>query len=70
MEGWVRVYKSTNSIDAEMVKAMLIDQGIEAVVINKIDSSYLFGEASVYCRNEEEADALNFIQVKPPQNHE
>jgi hypothetical protein len=70
MVGWVRIYKSTNAIDAEMVKAMLIDQGIEAVVINKIDSSYLFGEASVYCKNEEEAMALAFINVNPTDIHE
>ena len=70
MEGWVRIYKSTNAIDAEMVKAMLIDQGIEAVVINKIDSSYLFGEASVYCKNEDEAIALEFIHVNPTESHE
>jgi len=70
MEGWVRVYKSTNAIEAEMVKAMLIDQDVEAVVINKIDSSYFFGEASVYCKNENESIALQFINVNPTESHE
>ncbi len=70
MEGWERVYKTGNAIDAEIVKDMLMDQGIDAVVINQIDSSYFFGEAKVYCRTSDKAQALEFINQNPIQEHE
>jgi len=70
MEGWVRVYKTGNAIDAEIVKDMLLDQGIDAVVFNQIDSSIFFGEAKVLCRAEDEAQALEFINQNPIQEHE
>ncbi len=70
MDGWVKIYKTGNAIDAEIVKDMLLDQGIEAVVINKIDRSYFFGEASVYCKNENEQLAKELINNNPIQDHE
>jgi hypothetical protein len=47
-----------------------LDQGIDAVVINQIDRSYFFGEAKVYCRAEDEEQALLFINQNPIQDHE
>jgi hypothetical protein len=70
MTNWVKVYKSGNAIEAEMVKDMLIENEIEAVVINKIDSSLNFGEASVQVMAEKEQAALNIIQTNLLNNHE
>lgn len=50
MEGnWVVIYSSDKPWQAEIAKQVLIENGIDAVVINKKDSSYLtFGDAEVY----------------------
>lgn len=70
MEDWAKVYKSTNVIDAEMVKAMLLDQGIEAVVVNKIDRSLIFGEAYVYCPAADESLAKTYINQNPEESND
>ena len=46
---WISIYSSDKPWQAEIAKQLLSENGIEAVVINKQDSSYLvFGEAEVY----------------------
>ena len=46
---WISIYSSDKPWQAEIAKQLLSESGIEAVVINKQDSSYLvFGEAEVY----------------------
>ncbi|MDZ4667508.1 MAG: DUF2007 domain-containing protein [bacterium] len=71
MIGWVHVYKTSSAIDAEIVKDMLIDMGIDAVVVNQIDRSYtFFGEAKVFCREADEAQARLFINQNAVQENE
>lgn len=70
MENWVKVFKSTNAIEAEIVKDMLQENDIEAVVINKIDRSLNFGEASVWVFLENEQVAKGFIQSNLINNYE
>lgn len=67
MKGWKKVYQSGNPIEAEIMRSMLEEQGIDAVVMNHRDSSLLFGNAEVWCREEDETIALNWIMN---QNHE
>lgn len=56
-KGWVKVYSTPRLHEAEIVKAILEDNEIPAVIFNKKDSSYLdFGEIEVYVKN---TDALN-----------
>ncbi len=62
MKNWINVYKTGRLIDAELIKTILIDHQIDAVVINKIDSSYLFGEAIVYCQPQNEEAAKEIIK--------
>lgn len=45
---WAVAYSTDKPWQAEIVRQVLADNGIEAVVLNKKDSSYLFGEAEVY----------------------
>jgi replication initiation and membrane attachment protein DnaB len=45
---WVRVHSTSNYYHAEMIRQMLSDNGIDAFIINKKDSSYLFGEVEIY----------------------
>ncbi|MBC7384138.1 MAG: DUF2007 domain-containing protein [Bacteroidia bacterium] len=49
MRDWIKVFKTGNIIDAELTKTILIDHGIDAVIVNKIDRSLNFGEATVFC---------------------
>lgn len=62
MKNWVNVYKTGRLIDAELVRTILIDHGIDAVVVNKIDSSILFGEAIVYCQPNNVIEAKEIIK--------
>jgi 3-dehydroquinate synthase class II len=64
-DNWVKVYTSTNAIDAQIVLSMLIENGIDAVEMNKRDSSILaFGNIDVLVKKEDEDDALKFINDK------
>jgi len=51
MDGkWVTIFSTTNLYDAEMKKGLLIENEVEAVIMNKKDSSYLMGEAEILVR--------------------
>lgn len=64
-DNWVKVYTSTNAIDAQIVLSMLIENGIDAVEMNKRDSSILaFGNIDILVKKEDEDDALKFINDK------
>jgi hypothetical protein len=52
-KGWVQVYTTDKMFRAEIFKRVLADHDIEAVIINKMDSSYRsFGEIEVYVKND------------------
>lgn len=46
-ETWIKIYTSTDFYKAEIVRQVLIDHDIEAVLMNKQDTSYKFGEVHV-----------------------
>ena len=45
---WICIYTSKKLQDAEIIKALLVHNEINSVVVNKQDSSYMFGEYEVY----------------------
>jgi hypothetical protein len=48
-DNWTSIYSTDKPWQAEIARQVLVENGIEAVVINKRDSSYLaFGEAEVF----------------------
>lgn len=52
-KGWVQIYGTDKMFQAELFKQVLADHDIEAVIINKMDSSYKsFGEIEVYVKND------------------
>ena len=52
-KGWVRIYTTNQMFQAEIFKRVLADHDIEAVIINKMDSSYRsFGEIEIYVKND------------------
>lgn len=65
-EEFVCVYTSAQTYDAQLVQGLLIDNGIEANVINKRDSMYLIGYAEVYVKKEDQEKALEIINNREP----
>ncbi|MRG46595.1 hypothetical protein GFS24_15840 [Chitinophaga sp. SYP-B3965] len=61
---WVKVFSSNISFESEIVKGMLLENEIEAVVVNRQDSSFvqmLPGMDEVYVHNSNEAKAKELI---------
>lgn len=56
-KGWTKVKTFTKPIEAEIVKQMLEEHEIPAVLLNKQDSSYLFGKIELYVNESNEAVA-------------
>jgi len=59
-DNWVKVFSSSKSYLVEITKGVLEEEGIECVIINQIDSAYLFGESDLFVKNE---DALLALQI-------
>ncbi|MEI6594257.1 MAG: DUF2007 domain-containing protein [Bacteroidota bacterium] len=62
---WVKVFTTTNSIEAQIVLTMLRENGIDAVEMNKKDSSLqAFGNIDILVNEVDEADAITFLNNK------
>lgn len=48
MKDWVCIYTSQKLQEAEIINGLLTFNEINSVVVNKQDSSYMFGEFEVY----------------------
>ena len=58
---WVKIYTSNQFFKSEIVKQVLVDHEIEAVLLNKQDSSYKFGEVEVHIHQVDFNKALEII---------
>jgi hypothetical protein len=47
-DNWVLVYSSAQLYEAEMIKDIMADNGIECVIMNQQDSVYKFGDIDLY----------------------
>lgn len=47
-DNWQKIYSSSFEHKIEIAQAVLEDEGIKSVIINKKDSFYLFGELELY----------------------
>ena len=45
---WTKIFSSTLPHEIDILQGMLAEAGIESVIINKKDSSYLFGDIELY----------------------
>ena len=62
-ENWVKVFSSSFLAQAEINKAMLLENEVDAVVMNKLDSSYLaFGQAEIYVHPDNEIRAKQLLE--------
>jgi hypothetical protein len=51
---WEKIFSTNAEYQAEILKALLEEENIECVIINKQDSSYLtFGEIEVYVKSDD-----------------
>lgn len=62
MSDWVCVYSTTLQPSAELMKGVLIHAGIHAVVVNKQDAAYKFGEYEVFVHINDELKARVIIE--------
>ena len=59
---WKKIYTGTDFFRVEIIRQVLAEHDIDAVVMNKQDSSYRFGQIELYVHKEREADALEVIE--------
>lgn len=49
MKSWYKIFTTCNYVEANIVRAMLEENNIQAILLNKQDSSYLFlGDIELY----------------------
>ncbi len=59
---WIVVYRTVELHRAEMAKQMIQQNGIEAVIVNQKDSSYLIGNIEVFVKAANETFALQILK--------
>lgn len=63
MENWIKVFESSMQVRAEIVKGVLEEHQIQAVVLNKKETVYqIFGNYEVHIQRENMIQANNLIQ--------
>ena len=61
-KNWINIFSSANPIEVEIIKQMLAENNIVAVVLSKQDSSYnMFGTIDLYVTENEQEIALHLI---------
>ncbi|HEY1006612.1 MAG TPA: DUF2007 domain-containing protein [Sphingobacteriaceae bacterium] len=58
---WHKIYTTSQAYKAEIVRQVLADHGIEAVILNQQDSSYRFGEIQVYVHGQHADEARAIV---------
>ncbi|MGY8940987.1 MAG: putative signal transducing protein [Flavobacteriales bacterium] len=62
MKGWVVIYSDGLLAAVELRRVVLEEQDIPAIVLNKRDSSYLFGFLELLVREEDAEIAMELIR--------
>jgi hypothetical protein len=60
-KNWTRIFSSSDTFRIEVMKGLLQEHDIEAVIVNKKDSAYLFGEADLFVKVEDAFKANQII---------
>ncbi len=69
-KNWVKLFITADPLQAEITKQMLDEHGVSAVIMNKQDSSYRFGQVELYVHESEEALARGLIAEMEDGNSE
>lgn len=59
---WIKIRTYSNAIEAELARQMLEENDTPAVILNKQDSSYLFGKIELYVAGINEEKALILLE--------
>ena len=63
MENWIKVFEDCMQVRAEIVKGILIENEIQAVVLNKKETVYqIFGTYEVLVNRDDAMNATKLIQ--------
>ncbi|PZX54737.1 putative signal transducing protein [Algoriphagus ratkowskyi] len=63
MENWNKVFETPMQVRAEIVKGILEEHEIQAVILNKKETVYqIFGNYEVHVQHENMVEANNLIQ--------
>ncbi|GAA4929114.1 MULTISPECIES: putative signal transducing protein [Mucilaginibacter] len=61
-KNWVKIYTSTNFYQSEIIKQVLTEHQIDAVLLNRQDSSHrTFGNIEVYVHHEDFSHAIEIM---------
>ena len=61
-KNWVRIFKTLNYYQAEIVKQVLTENQIDTVLLNKQDSSHrTFGDIEVYIHQQDFSNAIEVM---------
>lgn len=59
---WTLAYTTNTTWKANIIKQVLEDGGVDAVIINKQDSSYLVGDVEIFVKNSELTKAHELLK--------
>lgn len=63
MENWIKVFEDGMQVRAEIVKGILLENKIQAVVLNKKETVYqIFGTYEVLVKRDDAMNATKLIQ--------
>lgn len=63
MENWIKVFEDGQQVRAEIVKGVLTESDIPAVILNKKETVYqVFGTYEVHVKREDVLTATNLIK--------
>ena len=64
MSEWIVIYASSNANNVEVLKAILLENNIESVIINKMDSMHIHltnGEIELHINSKDVINAKHLI---------
>ncbi|MCD4663650.1 MAG: DUF2007 domain-containing protein [Bacteroidales bacterium] len=62
-KNWAKIQSTGYSYEAEIIKGLLLENDIEAVIINKKDSVYGFGELELYVQKNQVLKAKRILTL-------
>lgn len=69
-KGWIKIQTYTDAIRGEIDKQMLDKNGIPAVLLNKQDSSFMFGKIDLFVNENDFEQAQRLIQENESEEDE
>jgi len=70
MKGWIKVYSADEEYQAAIVKALLENNGLNPVMVDRKDDGFRIGYAELYTAPQEADRALEIIITSNASNKE